>query len=138
MTQDTQTTKKLRLTDYLNDINYLKENLLRGDDAAEAYKGFVPFIINKILAGELDTLQHAVEMNVAGRYGLDKQLQYDYLINAVRKRKRFTPFIKKEKIEYLNLVAEFFQISPEKAKSALALLSQKQLDEIEARMYKGT
>ena len=84
------------LKDYLNTINFSKKNLLEDEDPGWE-KNYPPFIINKCMSHHMDTVMFANEMN---QYpGLDKKLQYDFFINIVRPRKRFSPWGKKRKGE---------------------------------------
>ena len=84
------------LKDWLNSINQSKKNLLDEDPSLE--KEYPPYIINKCLSGSIDCIMFVNELNINNR--LDKKLQYDFLINTVRTKKRFSPWIKKEKIKY--------------------------------------
>ena len=84
------------LKDYLNTINFSKKNLLEDEDPGWE-KNYPPFIINKCMSHHMDTVMFANEMN---QYpGLDKKLQYDFFINIVRPRKRFSPWGQKRKGE---------------------------------------
>jgi hypothetical protein len=118
--------------DYVNSINYQKTNLILDD---ESEKGYNPFLTNHQLSYFPDTVQVANAMN--RYYELDKKLQYDFLLNIVRKRKRFSKWGKPEDIENLEVVKEYYGYSNEKAKSILPLLSQEQVEIIKSRMYKG-
>ena len=118
--------------DYVNSINYQKNNLIVDD---ESEKGYNPFLTNHQLSYFPDTVQVANAMN--RYYDLDKKLQYDFLLNIVRKRKRFSKWGKPEDIENLEVVKEYYGYSNEKAKSILPLLSQEQIEIIKSRMYKG-
>jgi|TARA_Y100000004_G_scaffold158094_1_gene184217 hypothetical protein len=122
------------LKDYLNTINQTKENLMDGDDPAWE-KNYPPFIINKCMSQHLDTIMFANEMN---QYqGLDKKLQYDFFINIVRPRKRFSPWGKKEKISNLDIVKKFYGYSTEKAIQALRILSNDQIEIIRDKLNTG-
>ena len=122
------------LKDYLNTINQTKENLMDGDDPAWE-KNYPPFIINKCMSQHLDTIMFANEMN---QYqGLDKKLQYDFFINIVRPRKRFSPWGKKEKINNLDIVKKFYGYSTEKAMQALRILSDDQIEIIRDKLNTG-
>jgi len=122
------------LKDYLNTINQTKKNLMDGDDPAWE-RNYPPFIINKCMSQHLDTIIFANEMN---RYSsLDKKMQYDFFINTVRPRKRFSPWGKKEKVKDLELVKEFYGYSTEKAMQALRVLSSNQLEIIRDKLNKG-
>jgi|TARA_B100000902_G_C27282567_1_gene902622 hypothetical protein len=122
------------LKDYLNSINLSKENLMEGEDPGWE-KNYPPFIINKCISHHMDTVMMANEMN---QYqNLDKKLQYDFFINTVRTRKRFSPWGKKEKVKDIELVKEFYGYSTEKAEQALRILSPTQLDVIRSKLNKG-
>ena len=115
----------MELKDWLNSINFTKENLIEDPDAISSYP---PYIINRCLSGQLDTVLFANEMN---RYvNLDKDLQYTFYLNTLRKRKRFSPWLKKEQIENLDLVKKHYGYSNEKARVALTLLTKTQLEYI--------
>ena len=121
------------LKDYLNSINLTKKNLMKDDPDWD--KNYPPYIINKCMSHHMDTIVFANEMN---RYpNLDKRLQYDFYINTVRARKRFSPWGKKEKVKDLELVKQYYAYSNEKAKQALRILSPTQLDYIRNKLNKG-
>ena len=121
------------LKDYLNSINLTKKNLMKDDPDWE--KNYPSYVINKCMSHHMDTIVFANEMN---RYpNLDKRLQYDFYINTVRARKRFSPWGKKEKVKDLELVKQYYAYSNEKAKQALRILSPTQLDYIRNKLNKG-
>ena len=121
------------LKDWLNSINSNKDNLI--DNCIAEEKDYPPYIINKCLSGFRDTVFIANEMNINSH--LPNKFQYDFFINIVRPRKRFTPWIRKEKIETLELVKQYYGYSNEKAKSALKILTNKQIEFIKQRMNTG-
>lgn len=121
------------LKDWLNSINTNKNNII--DENPDAVKEYAPYIINRCMSGHLDTILLANEMNINSQ--LDKKLQYDFFINIVRPRKRFSPWIKKEKIESLEIIKQYYGYSEEKAKSALKILTQDQIDFIKQKMNRG-
>ncbi|AFB15419.1 clamp loader subunit [Synechococcus phage S-RIM8 A.HR3] len=122
------------LKDYLNSINLSKKNLMEDEDPAWE-KNYPPYIINKCMSHHMDTVMFANEMN---QYpGLDKKLQYDFFINTVRPRKRFSPWGKKEKVKNIELVKEFYGYSTEKALQALRILTDNQLEIIRTKLNKG-
>ena len=124
--------KKLSPFDFLNSINITKQYLMV-DDIVE--KQYVPFMVNRTLSYFPDTVLIANEMN---RYHhLDKKLQYDFLINIVRKRKRFTKWMKREKSADVDIVKEFYGYSDEKAHQALEILTPDQLKIIKNKVSKG-
>ena len=115
------------LKDYLNSINLNKENLMDGDDPAWE-KNYPAYVVNKCMSHHMDTVLFANEMN---RYSfLPSRLQYDFYIHIVRPRKRFSPWGKKEKVNDLEIVKEYYGYSNEKAKQALRILSPTHLDYI--------
>ena len=125
------------LKEYLNSINFNKNNLMDGED--DMYeKKYSPFIVNKCLAPHNDCILLVNEMN---RYGSvldkDKKLQYDFLLNTIRTRKRYAPWIKESKSKNLEYVKEYYGYSHNKAITALRILTKSQLDEIKLLLYKG-
>ena len=122
------------LKDYLNAINYTKEALMDTEDEIWEKK-YPPFIINKALSGFPDTIMYANEMNQ--NHHLDKKLQFDFLLNSIRKRKRFTPWLRANKVSNLEYVKEFYGYSNEKAKSALTILTKEQIKTIKNSLFKG-
>jgi hypothetical protein len=123
----------MELKDWLNSINHTKQDLI-GEDPSVT-KEYPPFIINKCLSGFVDTVLYANEMN---RYHfLDKDLQYSFLLNSVRKRKRFSPWLRKDKIEDLESVKSYYGYSNEKALQVLEILSRQQIDFIKKKLDIG-
>jgi len=118
--------------DYVTAITTNKKNLIEDDITEKAY---LPFMTNRSLSYFYDTVQVANEMN---RYHhLDKKLQFDFLLNIVRKRKRFSKWIKPSADQDLDAVKEYYGYSNEKAKVAMTLLSQDDLDVIKKRISRG-
>ena len=116
----------MELKDWLNSINFNKDNLIEEDP--EAISSYPPYIVNRCLSGHLDTVLFANEMN---RYSnLDKDMQYSFFLYTLRKRKRFSPWLKKEQIDDLDLVKKHYGYSNEKAKVAVSLLTKTQLEYI--------
>lgn len=121
------------LKDWLNSINQNKKNIM--DEDLSSIKEYVPYIINRCLSGHIDCLMYTNEMN---RYSsLDKKLQYDFFINIIRKKKRFSPWLKQEKIKDLEIVKSYYGYSNEKAKQALNILTKTQLDFIKSKIETG-
>ena len=117
---------KHELKDWLNSINFTKENLI--EDDPEAIKSYPPYIVNRCMSGHLDTILFANEMNKYSN--IDKDLQYSFLLYTLRKRKRFSPWLKKEQIENLDLVKKHYGYSNEKARIAVNLLTKTQIEHI--------
>ena len=115
----------MELKDWLNSINFTKENLIEDPDAISSYP---PYIVNRCLSGHLDTVLFANEMNKYSN--LDKDMQYSFFLYTLRKRKRFSPWLKKEQVEDLDLVKKHYGYSNEKAKVAVNLLTKTQLETI--------
>ena len=122
------------LKDYLNAINHTKERLMDTEDE-EWEKKYPPFIVNKCLSGFQDTLMLANEINQHSH--LDKKLQFDFLINSIRPRKRFTPWVKAEKLDDLEYVKEFYGYNNEKARVALSILNDEHIATIKRKLNKG-
>lgn len=102
----------------------------------ENEKSYVPYVVNKALSYHYDCILWANEMN--RRPHIDKLMQYQFLINTIRKYKRpFKKWHKNETPENLEAVQEFFNISVSKAKEALMVLSAAQIEEIKRRINKG-
>ena len=122
------------LKDYLNAINHSKEPLLDSEDE-DWTKKYPPYIVNKCLAPFPDTIQLVNEINQL--HHLDKKLQFDFLINSLRPRKRYAPWMKAKKLDNLEYVKEFYGYNNEKAKSALDILSDEQISAIKKKLNKG-
>ena len=122
------------LKSYLNAINYTKEPLLDTEDD-QWEKKYPSYIINKCIAPFPDSLMLVNEINQL--HHLDKKLQYDFLINSLRARKRSTPWMKAKKLENLEYVKEFYGYNNEKAKSALDILNDEQISAIKIKLNKG-
>ncbi len=122
------------LKDYLKAINETKELLMDTEDE-EWEKKYLPFIVNKCVSPFPDTLMLCNEINQLPH--LDKKLQFDFLINSLRPRKRFTPWLKAKKLEDIEYVKEFYGYNNAKAKAALDILSEEQISAIKRKTYKG-
>ena len=122
------------LKDYLKAINQTKENLLDTEDE-EWQKRYPPYIVNKCLAPFTDTILLVNELNQ--HHHLDKKLQFDYLLNSLRPRNRFAPWMKAKKLDNLEDVKEFYGYSNEKARDALDILDTKQISAIKKKLKKG-
>jgi hypothetical protein len=118
--------------EYLNAINTSKKDLMV-DDVAE--KSYTPFMVNRGLSYFPDTILFANEMNL--NHHIDNRLQFDFLINIIKKKRRFSKWAKPVNIENLELIKEYYGYSNEKAKSVLSLLNNDQINELKARIYKG-
>ena len=122
------------LKDYLNAINHTKEKLLDSEDEMWEKK-YAPFIVNKCVAPFQDTIMLVNEINQ--RHHLDKKLQFDFLLNTLRTRNRYTPWLKATKEKDLECVKEYYGYGNEKAKSALNILNDEQIKTIMNSLDKG-
>ena len=122
------------LKDYLNAINVSKESLLDSEDEMWEKK-YAPFIVNKCVAPFPDTILLVNEVNQY--HHLDKKLQFDFLLNSLRTRKRYTPWLKAKKLKNLEYVKEYYGYSNEKAKAALDILNDEQISAIKIKLNKG-
>ena len=126
-------TNMIELKDWLNSINFNKHDLIEEDPSV--IKDYPPYIINRCLSGHLDCIMFTNEMN---KYSsLDKDMQYIFYLNTLRKKKRFSPWLRKEQVTDLQCVKQYYGYSNEKASQALKILSQQQLDYIKQRLETG-
>ena len=124
-----------KLSDYLNALNWTKVNLLDGDDLTWEKK-YPPYIINKCLSMHYDCIAQANE--ITGFNFLPKKIQFHFYINSIRKRKRFGgKRLSSTKLKNLQYVKEYYGYSNEKAKEALNILTDKQIEEIKLSLFKG-
>ncbi len=121
----------IELKDWLNSINQNKNNLLKEDPTAK----YPAYIINRCMSGHLDTILYANEMNLSAH--LDSDMQYSFYLNSVRKRKRFSPWLRKDEIKDLELVKRYYGYSNEKAKQALRILTKDQINFIKSKFETG-
>ena len=122
------------LKDYLKAVNQTKEHLLDSEDQ-EWERKYPPFIVNKCVAPFPDTVMLVNEINQLPH--VDKKLQFDFLLNSLRPRKRFTPWLKAKKLDNLEYVKEYYGYSNEKAKTALDILTDEHISAIKRKLYKG-
>ena len=123
----------MELKDWLNSINQSKKNLIDEDPSVE--KDYPPDIINKCMSGHIDCIMFANEMNK--NHFIDKKLQYDFFINIVRTKRRFSPWLRKDKIDDLDLIKKYYGYSNEKASQALKILSKEQIAFIRSKFDVG-
>ena len=121
------------LKDWLNSINQTKKNLIDEDPSIE--KNYPPYIINRCLSGHLDAVMFANEMNMYSF--LPKKMQYDFFINILRTKRRFSPWIRKDLVDNLDCVKRYYGYSNEKAKQILKILSKEQLNFIKSKFETG-
>ena len=123
----------MELKDWLNSLNFTKENLL--DDEPHLAKEYPPYIINRCMSGHMDSVMYAQEMNKY--HFLDKDLQYNFYLNILRKRKRFSPWLRKEKVSDLDYVKRYYGYSNQKATEVMKILTPEQLAYIKQRLDIG-
>tara|TARA_B110000211_G_scaffold212794_1_gene252716 strand:- start:649 stop:1026 length:378 start_codon:yes stop_codon:yes gene_type:complete len=118
--------------EFINAINTTKKNMIVDDLTEKAYNAFM---VNRSLSYFQDTVLLANEMN---RYHhLDSKLQFSFLINSVRKKKRFAKWAKPTNPDNLEVVKEYYGYSNEKARQVLTILSDQQIEELKLKVYKG-
>ena len=118
--------------EYVNAINYTKKNIMI-DDMAE--RSYAPYMVNRQLSYFPDTILAANEMN--RNHHLDNRLQFDFFINIIRKRKRFSKWYKPEIISDLDAVKKYYGYSNEKARQVLTLLNTEQINELKRKVTTG-
>ena len=124
---------KPKLGDWLYSINQSKKNMMDQDPELES--SYPSWIINKCLASFTDTVLFANEMNM--NWHISKRMQYDFYINSLRPRKRFSPWSKKESIDYLEDVQEYYGYSYTKALEVIRILPKSDLEKIRKLLHKG-
>ncbi len=123
----------MELKEWLNSINVTKKNLIDEDPSLE--KEYPPYIINRCFSGHIDSIMFANELN---KYpNLQKKLQYDFFLNSLRKKKRFSPWLRKDQIKNLDLIKQYYGYSNEKAKQVLNILTKEQLSFMRDRLETG-
>ena len=122
------------LKEYLKSVNQTKENLMDSDDPMWEKK-YSPYIINKCIAPFNDTIMFVNEINM--RHHLENKLQYDFLLNTIRPKNRYAPWVRGSKIKDLEFIKEYYGYSNEKAKVALQILSNDQIKTIKDSLSKG-
>ena len=118
--------------EYANAINYTKKDIMIDDIAEKSYN---PFMINRQLSYFPDTVLAANEMNK--NHHLDNRLQFDFFINIIRKRKRFSKWFKPEQISDLDVVKKYYGYSNEKAHQVLTILTTDQINELKRKVMTG-
>ena len=115
--------------EYVNQILQGKKNLIV-DDLTE--KEYNPFLVNRSLSYHKDCIMYANEMN--RRHHLDKKLQNDFFLNTIRSQKRpFAKWVKSEKSEDIECIKLVYNLSDTKAREALRLLSNEQIQQLKAQ-----
>ena len=119
--------------EFIKTINDTKHNLMDEDLGVE--KDYIPFLVNRSLGYFMDTIMYANEMN---RFNsLDYKLQYDFLLNIIRPRKRYSKWLKKSKNDNIDLIKKFYGYSYTKAKDVVDILSEDQIEHIRSKLDTG-
>ena len=122
--------------DFVNDINFGKKDIMTDSDNPElAESTYNPFLTNRALSYFPDTIQFANMMN--NNSHIDNMLQYSFLLNIIRKRKRFSKWFKKNDDDVLQMVIDYYGYSVNKAKEALKILNNEQIEAIRVKLIKG-
>lgn len=122
--------------DFLNAINYTKIDIISTSENPEkAEKLYNPFLVNRGLSYFQDTVLYCNEMNM--RHSMDKKLQFDFLLNSIRKNKRFSKWHKAEVDEDTQLISDYYKCNIRKAKEIQSILSTGQLKELKEKMHVG-
>tara|TARA_Y100000592_G_C5369930_1_gene268017 strand:- start:56 stop:547 length:492 start_codon:yes stop_codon:yes gene_type:complete len=120
---------------FLKSINTTKENVLLNDSNGKIEEAYNPFIINKTLSHFPDTIMQSNTMNQF--FDLDKKLQYDFLLNSIRKKKRFSKWVKSNIEENVDVVKQYYKVGDEKAVEILSLLNDEQISTIKSELSEG-
>ena len=122
------------LKEYLNAINFTKKNLMDSDDLLWQKK-YPAFIVNKILSGFQDCIMFVNEMN--RNHFVDKDMQFQFLLNSIRSKKRYSPFLRSSKLKDLDVIKEYYGYNNDKAKTALDILTKDEVKLIKEKLFKG-
>jgi len=118
--------------DYVNSISFNKKDIMKDEYDEKQYPAF---LVNKALSLYPDTIFYANEMNM--RPGNDNRLAYDYYLNSIRPRKRFSKWFKRQDNENVEIVMEYYKVDYRLATEYLSILSKEQVGELKTRLYKG-
>ena len=121
--------------DYVTAINTHKDIMTDTDNDALMEKDYNPFLSNRAFSYHNDSILQANEMNQ--RHHLDKKMQFDYLLNNIRPRKRFAKWIKNESSEDVSVIKEYYGYNNTKAIEALSVLSEEQLKVLRYKVQRG-
>ncbi len=124
----------MNLGEILSSINHNKENILRERDEREE-KQYAPYVINRCLSYFPDTIFLVNSMNCIPN--VDKRMHYEFLLTSVRKRKRFSKWLKKEQDIRLDWIKEYYNVSEKKARDYISFLTDEQIEDIKSRTTYG-
>jgi len=127
---------KMNPFDYVNSINHKKNNLMNGSDNDElSEKLYNPYVVNKALSYFADTIMFANQVNQL--HGVDSKLQYEYLLNSIKPKKRFSKWVKREDNDEIEMIKLYFNYSDKKARQVYNLLSSDQINNIRNELVRG-
>lgn len=118
--------------DYINSITFDKKNLMVDEDTTKAYE---PWMVNKGLSNFIDTVLYANDMNI--NHHLSKEAQYTYLLNIVRKKKRYGKWPKAERNDDIAMISEYYQCNRRTSEEYLRLMTDDDILDIKAKMSIG-
>lgn len=118
--------------DYVKAASYSKKDIMVDDIAEKAY---TPYIVNRALSYHLDTVLFANEMNI--NHNMDNRLQFDFYINTIKKRNRFSKWHKVIDDNDVDIVKSAFNYNKKRAEEVLSLLSKDQIQSLKNRMNIG-
>ena len=126
--------KTVTFFDFFDDLTYSQNNIMKGGEIWNIEELYNPYNMNKALSQSPDTIECVNNMN--GLSHLPKRLQYDYFINTIRpKKRRVQKWLKAS--EVMEAIKEYFNYSNQKAKDALLILSESEIEYIRQKTYKG-
>jgi len=123
----------MKLKDFLSSINHDKKALLDKDESA--VRLYPAFIVNRSLSYFVDTIFYSNEMNCSP--WLDSKSQFDFYRLGIRKKKRYSPWLKKETESNIELIKTAFGYSNQKAREVLNILSTEDLETIKKSLETG-
>ena len=122
--------------DYIDSVSHLKKDMMRGTDNDElSEKDYKPFLANRSLSFHADSILYSNEMNRLGH--LDNLLQYDFYMNSLRSRKRFSKWMKPEESENVDIIREVYKCNLKKAIDASRILTKEHIKSLKESLYTG-
>lgn len=118
--------------DYVNSISYNKKDIMIDEVDEKKYPGY---LVNRAMSYYPDTIFYANEINM--RPHMENRFAYDYYLNSIRPRKRFSKWFKKEDNEDIDVVKEYYQVDYSLAMEYMSILTEHQIEELRRRLYKG-
>lgn len=123
--------------DFVNDILSNKKDIIKNsENPTLAESLYNPFLANKALSFYVDCIQYANEMNQ--HFTAPNKLQFDYLINTIRQKKRKNQWIKKtDDDSNLDIVCEYYRVNQTKARDIIKILTPENIETIKTKIIKG-